>query len=87
VRSDAERGRALGNVRGDQRADWIAPDAKANLLELAREVLQRVLVHIGVGVAANRLVGFGEVGAGQRLDVVLDALRRAVSVDRERLGH
>ena len=75
MRADTKSGSALGNIRGDQRADGIAPDAKTNLLQLAREVLQRVLVDIGVGVAADRLITLGEVGS---LGVDLQRLRDAV---------
>ena len=86
MRADAEGGRIRRDVGGDQRADRVLPDGEADLLELGREVRERVAVDVGVGVAADGAVAERVVRAREGLDVALDARPRALPVDAFRHG-
>ena len=79
-----------GSPRGRLRATSVPTGSwqtsKPSSLELAREVVERVAVDRRVRVAADRLVGERVVGAGERLDVALDALGAPSQVDGHRGG-
>ena len=81
VGADGEDLLAARPVARDERPDRVLDDLEADLAQLAREVVERVPVHLRVRVAADRLVGERVVRAGERLDVALDALGAASQVD------
>jgi hypothetical protein len=86
VRTDAEHLLASRPVARHERADGILLDVEAEVLQRLGEVVERVAVDVRVGVPPNGFVRERVFGAGQRLDVPLDALGALCAVELDGLG-
>src|SRR5439155_13617925 len=86
VRADAEGRLATRDVPCDECADRVLVHLEAELLERAREVVERLAIDGRVGIAPDRLARERVLLTDERLDVARDPLRAPAALDRNHRG-